>query len=115
MPTCTACSLMSKVREPFWRLARKRGCATLTAPAHSKTHTQGESYEYRYADQSWEAYQSHPASTSADSRYGLGTASLPHQPPLLVSSTWLLLSLVLRDLGPADPTHAQSRGCQSAV
>src|SRR5258706_2367487 len=36
-PTCTACSPILKVREPFWGLARKRGRATPAAPSHSNT------------------------------------------------------------------------------
>src|SRR5260370_16531357 len=52
---------------------------------------------------------------SASEGYGLGASSLLYQPPLLASVPRLLLSLILRDMGPADTTHSQSRTCQSAV
>src|SRR5258708_32874410 len=80
-----------------------------------REQTKGESYGYHCIDQYREAYPDDRAPASADSRHGLGAASLSRQPPLLAAGPLLLLSLVLRDLDPADPTHFQSRACQSAV
>src|SRR5258708_22311085 len=114
-PTCTVCSPIPKVCEPFWGLSRKRERAALTAPANPKTHTKGEYHEYHCADQYRPAKPGYRAPTSAPERYGLGTASLSRQPPLLAASPRLLLSLVLRDMDPADTTHAQSPACQGAV